>query len=62
MYQWTPFSRKVVLEANSRLSRRKQSAPYALPDELRGVINFKPKTTEEIREAFKSASRKLRQG
>lgn len=61
MQHWTPFSHKVVIEANSRLSKRKQGAPFALPRELLGVISFKPKTTEEIREAFRSASRRLRQ-
>lgn len=61
MPHWTPFSLKVVIKANSRLSKRKHGATFALPKELLGIISFKPKTTEEIREAFRSASRRLRQ-
>jgi hypothetical protein len=62
MYHWTSFSRKVLQEANKRLSRRKQGLSFELPNELLGVISFKPKTTAEISEAFRAASRKLRQG
>lgn len=62
MYEWNSFSREVILEANSRLSKCKQEIPFTLPDELTGVFNFKPKTTEELSEAFRAASRKLRQG
>lgn len=62
MYHWTPFSREVILEANRRLGQRKQGLTFDLPSELSGVFRFKPKTTEEISEAFRTASRKLRQG
>jgi GGDEF domain-containing protein len=62
MYEWTPFSPKVILEANRRLSQRKQGTSFALPAELTGIFNFRPKTTEELGEAFRAASRKLRQG
>lgn len=62
MYHWTPFSREVILEANRRLCQRRQGLTFDLPSELSGVFRFKPKTTEEISEAFRAASRKLRQG
>lgn len=57
-----PFSREVIFEANRRLSQRKQGVSFALPEELTGVFSFKPKTPEEINEAFRAASRRLRQG
>jgi hypothetical protein len=59
---WTPFSTKVVLEANRKLAQRRQGDAFALPRELIGIIHFKPKTTEEIRAAFSKASRRLREG
>lgn len=62
MYEWTSFSRESILEANSRLSQRKRGASFTLPDELTGVFDFKPKTSEELSEAFRTASRRLRQG
>jgi len=63
MYQWTPFSREVILEANRRLSQRKErGASFTLPEELKGVFSFKRKTTAELSEAFRAASRRLRQG
>jgi hypothetical protein len=62
MYHWTPFSREVILEANRRLSQRKHGLTFELPSELSGVFRFKPKTTEEINEAFRAASRNLRKG
>lgn len=62
MYEWASFSSEVILEANRRTSQSKRGVSYALPDELTGIFNFRPKTTEELSEAFRLASRELRQG
>jgi tRNA uridine 5-carbamoylmethylation protein Kti12 len=62
MDNWKSFSRKVVLEANSRLSQRKQGISFALPKELAGIVEFRQKSTEDIEQAFRAASRKLRRG
>jgi|GEM_PF-4759355 len=62
MYEWTSFSREVILEASSRLSQRKRGVAFPLPEELTGVFNFKPKSMEELDQAFRTAARRLRQG
>lgn len=62
MYEWKSFSQEVIFEANRRLSQRKESGHFTVPEELIGVFNFKPKTTEEIDQAFRAAARRLRQG
>ena len=56
----TYFSRAVVLKANARLVEQK-GRPTRLPEELLGIVCYRPRTIEEIKSAFASAYTNLKQ-
>ena len=56
----THFSRDVVLRANAHLIQRK-GRPAELPRELLGIVDYRPRTVEEINSAFARAYAKLRE-
>lgn len=56
----THFSRDVVLRANAHLIQQK-GRPAKLPRELLGIVDYRPRTVEEISSAFAQAYAKLRE-
>lgn len=52
------FSRQVVFQANAQLIQQR-GRPTSLPRELLGIVRYRPKTLEEIRNAFAFAYAKL---
>lgn len=62
MNDWKSFSRSVVIESNERLLQKKRGVSFSMPEELKGIIAYKPRTRQEIKAAFEEASRRLRQG
>ena len=52
------FSEQVVLRANAQLIEQ-HGRPTRLPQELLGIVTYRPRTVQEIKSAFASAYAKM---